>query len=118
MTKRKANLAWLFAYLVWIGALVAALFQARAYTIENLSGDAPRADWQEFKSDTRATSGIDGPVEGPVQRKVPRPDEPPQLLLLRDYFATCLAGTFLFGSALFVMMMVALRGVFSQPRAQ
>jgi hypothetical protein len=113
----KTNMIWLVAYIIWIGVLLGALFQARSYTIENLSDDASRANWLSFKQDARPKSGIDGPVEGPVQRRVPKPNEPPQLLLLRDYFGTCLAGTLIFGSALFIMIMIALRGVFAKSPA-
>ncbi|MCG8586652.1 MAG: hypothetical protein MI757_18270 [Pirellulales bacterium] len=116
MKLSKTNIGWLVAYAIWIAAFVVALLEARRYTIAHLSGAQSQADWQRFKEDARAKSGIDGPIEGPVQRKVPKPDEPPQLLLLRDYFAVCLAGTLLFGSVLFVMLMVAIRGSLSRPR--
>lgn len=109
------NIVWLAAYAVWIVALLVGLLQARSYTIANLSNTASQAEWQRFKDDARSKSGIDGPVEGPVQRKVPKPDEPPQLLLMRDYFGTCLAGTLLFGSALFAMIMIAIRGSLAKP---
>jgi hypothetical protein len=112
----KTNTIWLVAYVVWICLLLAALFQARDYTLEHLADETSRGQWQQFKRDTRAKTGLDGPVEGPVQRKVPRPDEPPQLLLLRDYFGTCVSGTVLFGSALFAMIMIALRGAFSRQK--
>ena len=113
---RRTNIIWLTIYFVWTAVLVGGLFQARSYTIENLTSDASQAEWQRFKEEQRPKSGVDGPVEGPVQRRVPKPDEPPQLLLLRDYFGTCLAGTLLFGSALFVMLMVAIRGALAKPR--
>ena len=107
---RKANIAWLLGYVVWTSVLLVILVQARQYTLDNLSGDEARAEWQKFKLAAREQSGVDGPIEGPVLRKVPKPDEPPQLLLMRDYFGTCIAGTLLFGSALFVMLMIAFRG--------
>lgn len=40
-----------------------------------------RADWESFRNDMRMQSGR----EGPVQRKVPRSAEPPELVWLRDY---------------------------------
>ena len=102
----KANIAWLLGYVVWISVLLVMLVQARQYTLDNLTGEEARAEWQKFKQAAREQSGPDGPV----QRKVPKSDEPPQLILMRDYFGTCIAGTLLFGSALFVVLMIAIRG--------
>ena len=113
----KVNIAWLFGYAVWIGALLFMLFQARQYTFDHLTSDEALADWQRVKEDAREESGIDKPVEGPVQRKVPKSDEPPQLILLRDYFGMCVAGTILFGTALFVVLMIAFRGALAKPTA-
>jgi len=113
---RKANIAWLAGYVVWISVLLAVLFQARQYTLTHLASDEARAEWQKFKQAAREQSGADGPVDGPVLHKVPKSDEPPQLILMRDYFGMCIAGTLLFGSALFVVLMIALRGAVAKPR--
>ncbi len=47
----------------------------------------------------------------PVRRKAPSSDEPPALVLMRDYFGVMLSGAVLFGSLLFAVLAIALRGV-------
>ncbi len=58
----KANIAWLLAYVFWMSFLLVILFQARQYTLDNLSGDEAQAEWQIFKQAAREQSGLDGPI--------------------------------------------------------
>ena len=70
---------------VWLAATAGppwALARWRAERLEVLSRPAVQAEWDAFREAMRRESGRDGPV----QRKVPRSPEPPELVWLRDYF--------------------------------
>jgi hypothetical protein len=70
---------------VWMAALVGpplALARWRAARLVVLSQPAVQAEWDAFRDAMRRESGRDGPV----QRKVPKSAEPPELVWLRDYF--------------------------------
>ena len=49
----------------------------------------------------------------PVKRRVPKSAEPPALVLMRDYFAVCLAIAVVLSSVLFGTFMVLVRGAMS-----
>jgi len=49
--------------------------------LEQLSRPGAQAEWDVFRDAMRGQTGRDGPV----QRKVPRSVEPPELVWLRDY---------------------------------
>lgn len=69
----------------WALALVGpplALSGWREGRLAALTAPGVQADWDEFRSAMRRESGRDGPV----QRKVPKSPEPPELVWLRDYF--------------------------------
>ena len=106
-----ANMAWLVGFAVWMGCLVGLLFAARPVLIESFGTVAAQRDWNEFVEAARRQS--EG--EGPVQRRVPRSPQPPALVLMRDYFAICVAAAVLFGSVLFLVMMLLIRGIFARP---
>ena len=69
----------------WALALVGpplALARWREGRLAALAKPGVQADWDEFRAAMRRESGRDGPV----QRKVPKSQEPPELVWLRDYF--------------------------------
>lgn len=70
---------------LWGLALVGppvALARWRTGRLAELTAPGVQADWDTFRDDMRKESGR----TGPVQRKVPRSAEPPELVWLRDYF--------------------------------
>lgn len=70
---------------VWLAATAGpplAISRWRASWLEVLSQPAVQAEWDTFREAMRRESGRDGPV----QRKVPKSLEPPELVWLRDYF--------------------------------
>ncbi len=70
----------------WLAAIVvppAALSVWRAKRLAELSQPGVQAEWDTFREAMRKESGRDGPV----QRKVPKSAEPPELVWLRDYFS-------------------------------
>ena len=90
----------LAVYLAGGVGIVIALASARDNAIKSLSTPEEQAHWQKWKAEA-AREG------GPVARRPPKSDEPPTLVLLRDYFMVMVAAslvfyTFLFGLAVFL----------------
>jgi hypothetical protein len=90
------------------------LLQLRAGWLEALESPAVQADWDAFRRDMRAQSGRDAPVTGPVQRKVPKSEEPPLKVWLREYVGLAVAAWVLFGSVLFGFFAALIAGLFAQ----
>jgi hypothetical protein len=106
--RQKAGLAWLAAYLVTTGVIVWSVYALRARAMENLTTPEARAAWEEWRQ-----AAADQTTGGPVQRKPPESPEPPALVLLRDHFGVMLSSAIVFGSVLFGIFMVFIRGVLS-----
>lgn len=68
----------------WLAAVCgppAAFLAWRQQRLVVVGSPEAQADWDAFRADMRRQSGRDGPV----QRKVPKSSEPPELVWLRDY---------------------------------
>jgi hypothetical protein len=85
-------------YLALEGGLYVALVQLRGSVQESFTTENAQDDWNRWIDEAQRQS--DG--NGPVRRRVPNSAEPPTLVLLRDYFPTCVFGTWLFSTLLFV----------------
>lgn len=71
---------------LWCGLLIGppvAFLRWREARLPQLANPTTQADWDDFRDAMRRESGR----EGPVQRKVPKSAEPPELVWLRDYAA-------------------------------
>jgi hypothetical protein len=69
---------------LWCGLLIGppvAFLRWREGRLAELTDPAVQADWDGFRAAMQRESGR----TGPVQRKVPKSDEPPELVWLRDY---------------------------------
>jgi hypothetical protein len=105
------NVLWLAGYLLVMLALTAAMFAARAGVFETYGTLEAKAEWEAWRAAARKQSSEDQqPVAGPVQRRTPKSADPPALVLMRDYFATCLAAALFFSSLLFAVTMIVIRG--------
>jgi hypothetical protein len=102
------------AWLAVIAIPPVVLLQLRAGWLEALESPAVQADWDAFRRDMRAQSGRDAPVTGPVQRKVPKSEEPPLKVWLREYVGLAVAAWILFGSVLFGFFAALIAGLFAQ----
>lgn len=83
----------------WLATIVApplTLAWWRTGRLAQLADPEVQADWNSFREAMRRES--DG--SGPVQRKVPRSQEPPELVWLRDYFWLAVAAWVLLGGTL------------------
>ena len=70
---------------LWMLALIGpplALARWREGRLAVLTAPGVQAEWDAFRADMRRQSNR----SGPVQRKVPKSPEPPELVWLRDYF--------------------------------
>lgn len=84
---------------VWLALLAVPpvlLIRDREAWLERLGRPAAQADWDAFRDAMRRQSGRDGPVPGPVQRKVPKSAEPPARVWLRDYISLAITAWLLF----------------------
>jgi hypothetical protein len=105
------NGLWLAAYLGWMTLVVVFLLQFRQQQIAEFGTAKSQQDWQTWRNDPLHESA------GPIQRRPPKSAEPPALVLLRDHFAVVMAAAIVFGTALYVMLMFAIRGTFSRGMA-
>ena len=74
----------------WLAAVAVpplALVAWRDHRLAEVSSPEAQAEWDAFRADMRRQSGRGGPV----QRKVPKSAEPPELVWLRDYLLLAIA---------------------------
>lgn len=79
---RRATIALVAAtWLAFVALPPWALVSWRALRLADVSSPEAQEQWDAFRDDMRQHTGHNGPV----QRKVPRSVEPPELVWLRDY---------------------------------
>jgi hypothetical protein len=106
------NVGWLMLYLGVMASVVFLVRQARDRAAATLETSQAKSEWTEWKDEAaRQASG-----SGPVIRRTPATNEPPELVLLRDHFATSLSGLLLLTTAVFVTLMTMIRGVTRGPK--
>ena len=115
MSRPTINVLWLIAYLATMTGLVTGAVLVRNRTVADLNRPESLAEWRKWKADTQRQNA--DPKSSPVARKPVKSDEPPALILLRDYFVAILGVALLAGSFAFGFMMVIVRGVWSAGRA-
>lgn len=105
---------WLFLvgclvlYVVMMAGLLLLLVEARRRTIAALDSPQARAQWEQWRAETRRQSK----TPGPANRRVPNSQEPPGLILLRDHFPAVAGTCALVSTCLFVFLAVVFRGAF------
>ncbi len=104
-----SNGLWLASYLACMAGLVYWLAAARGWALTELTTPQAQSEWQRWKRDATEHTVVG---DGPIERRAPKSDEPPALVILRDSFPgvilTCLA----LGSFVFCFLMVVIRGAF------
>ena len=80
-----------------MGVVGGSMFWVRQTALTELSTPESLADWKAWREDVRQQQT----ESGPVQRRVPKSDEPPALVLMRDYFVVSVVGALLFSSVLY-----------------
>lgn len=114
MIRSKAKLIWLGLYICALVVLALALSQARRQAMVQLETDEAQADWQDWR--TEASRQAEG--EGPVARRIPRSEQHPELVMLRDHFAVSFIGLALLTTALFITAAFMVGGVLGGRRFQ
>ena len=113
-----SNMALLFAsrwlwgggYLLMLAGIVFGLRQAQHWSAITYDNDEAVRGWQEFRVDVE-----NQPDDAPVFRRTPKSEKPPANVLLHDYFTVCLALSITLSSALYVTLMVMIRGALITP---
>jgi len=108
----RAKLIWLSLYVILILAITWGLFRARQDALISLGTEQAHGNWQEWRDVANEQSG----GAGPVQRRVPKSDEPPGLVLLRDHFATSWLILAVLTSIVFATLIWMIRGVLLGPK--
>ncbi len=106
----RRRVALLLAGVLAGGALMAlppwAFVRWREGRLRELSRPAVQADWDAFRDRMRRESGR----AGPVQRKVPKSAEPPELVWLRDFWRLAIVAWVVFVGVLLALTAVLVRG--------
>jgi hypothetical protein len=109
--QRRGLLLLAGAWLVFISLPPLGLAMARERLLAWQSSPAAQQEWDRFRSAMR----VESTGEGPVQRKVPKSQEPPLKVWLRDYFALAIAAWILFGSVVFLVTGTLALGAWADP---
>jgi hypothetical protein len=107
------RIVWICLYLVCMILVVLGMQQARRVAIASYGGEHAQQDWDQWRH--AATEASD--AEGPVQRKPPRSDRPPALVLMQDYYFGCLAFGIVLSSVLFGTLALMFHGAIARPPA-
>jgi hypothetical protein len=111
MDRRPATPRWITlsvaVYALLMTVLVATMIIARQSSIHRLSAPESLASWREWRNDVQQQQG----QSAPVQRRVPESQEPPALVMWRDYFAIMLIAAVVFISVLYWIIVWFLRGM-------
>jgi len=101
----------LVGYFLLMTGLVIGLSKLRGQVIADLSTPAARADWEAWRQ-------REAPQEkGVIHRRVPKSEEPPHLVLLRDYFWGVLFSLGLVVSFMYAALVLLIRGMIQSPAA-
>jgi hypothetical protein len=101
------SLAWLLAYVMTMALVCAGLTYGRAILLAAYGSEQAQSDWTMWRFDVAIEQHLGEP---PVKRRIPKSDEPPALVLMRDYFPACLGLALLLSSVLFATFAFFVRG--------
>ena len=96
------------AYLLFVAAIAGSVFYGRSRALSIYGSGKAQDAWDTWRADAKKMA------EDPqsVKRRIPKSAEPPALVLMRDYFAICLAGSLVLSTVLFGTFMILVRGAF------
>jgi hypothetical protein len=102
------------AYLLVMAGVLLGLMRARQWTIAVYGSPSAETQWQSFRQDVARQAER----RAPVSRREPKSEEPPALVLMRDYFGVCALIAVGLTSALFGTLAFFVGGVLSQARRE
>ena len=97
------------SYLLLLGGVAGGSFYARSWAISVYGSPQAQAQWDEWRTEAAKLS-----AEGPVQRRVPKSDKPPALVLATTYFGICLTIALVLTTVLFATGVYFVQGVLRQ----
>jgi len=106
----KSSVRWRLAaalgitYVLVSSAAVGGLAALRARVLAQESSPAAVESWQRWKAESERVSR----EGGPVSRRPVTSDEPPALILLRDYFANVVGAVMIIISGIFGFLLIVL----------
>ena len=98
-------------YVLMAIVLVTGLLVARNSASKSFGTETAKRDWEAWRKDAAAQQES----STPVQRSVPRSEEPPTLVLLRDHFGVCVATSLVLTSVLYWTTALFVRGILFGP---
>ena len=101
---------WLAGYVCFLGLLAAWLWNVRQEYVAELSTPQATSDWNAWQESVKKQQ--DDPTL-PVKRRVPKSNEPPHLLLLRDHFAAVLVTLLLVATIFYTFFALVIRGLWT-----
>jgi hypothetical protein len=111
--RKSYDLALLAVYVAVLAGIAIWIVRVRQSMIAQLDQPAQIEDWQEWRA---AAAKQDG-AHGPVAREVPRSNEPPMLLMMRDNFPAIFFAATVFPAIILGFFLLVLRGVLRQSGA-
>ena len=100
----------LAVYVAVLAGIVIWVLHKRESMLAQLDQPAQIEGWQEWRA---AAAKQDG-THGPVAREVPRSDEPPMLMMMRDNFPAIFFAATVFPAIILGFFLLVLRGVLRQ----
>lgn len=101
----------LAVYLIMVAAIVYGMLVARRITLAEFGSAAAQQQWQTWRDQAIEESDR----EGPVQRRPSNSNEPPALVLMRDYFGVCLMFAIAMSSMLYGALALMIVGAVAKP---
>jgi hypothetical protein len=98
---------WIVGYFALVGAVVGTMMWLRQSAVPEWSSSQSISDWQQWRSDVQSQQN----KRASVKREVPKSQEPPALVLMRDFFGVMLAGALLFTSMLYWILVWFVTGI-------
>lgn len=80
--------------------------------LENTPGY--QESWDQYRENAKEGKNFDG-SKSSVQRRVPKSDKPPELVLLKDHFKMILVAAFFFSSLMYWFVAFLVNGIFRSP---
>ena len=96
-------------YLATMASVAGLLWRARTWATAELSRASSVDEWQKWKADVLENNAA---PDAPVKRRMPKSDEPPALVLLRDGFAGVLGATLVVASFIYAVAAFFTWGIF------
>ena len=102
-----SNIIWLILYFAMIAAIVTGFGRGRKFAVERYGSDTAQENWDSWRSDVKE---MDQEKNSPTERRVPKSPRPPMLVLMEDYYLSCMVFSIVLSSALFLTTLFVAKG--------